>query len=229
MTQLFNAGKVSSLAWHPTIEGRLAFGTDEGRVGIFDTLSLTKPPLLSRTYHKGTVYNIAWGTLPSKEEQLLYSCGGNNILIHDPAALDAEAKNFNHLIESKGEKAQKFPSRTDFQWKTDYSLLAVGNEDGSVEIYSGSSLSLLTIIVAHKKLIQCLKWHPLFTFDSPEPSKYGGWLAVASNDVTIKSKFLISLSRRLVTNISVFHFSFQYSRQQRGVGNILPCRDSEWT
>lgn len=68
----------------------------------------------------------------------------------------------------------------------DFSLLAVGNEDGSVEIYTGRDLSLLMIIVAHKKLIQCLKWHPPFTFQSVEPSKFDNWLAVASNDVNIK-------------------------------------------
>jgi len=27
------------LSWHPTKEGCLAFGTDDGKVGIFDTLS----------------------------------------------------------------------------------------------------------------------------------------------------------------------------------------------
>lgn len=188
---IFKIGKVSALAWHPTVEGRLSFGTDEGRVGIFDTLSPTKPPLLSRTYHKGTVYNLAWATVPSKEGIFLYSCGGSNIFVHDPATLDAEAKNFNRLIEKEGEKSVKFPSRTDFQWKSDYSLLAVGNEDGSVEIYAGANLSLLTIIVAHKKLIQCLKWHPPYTFQNAEPSKYDSWLAVASNDVNIKGIVLL--------------------------------------
>lgn len=81
---------------------------------------------------------------------------------------------------------QKFASRTDFQWKTDFSVLAVGNEDGTVEIYSGKELLLLTIIVAHRKLIQCLRWHPLFTFEKVEDSQYGSWLAIASNDHHIK-------------------------------------------
>lgn len=175
---------MTAVAWHPAVEGRLAFGTDEGRVGIFDTLNTTKPPLLSRTYHKGTVYNLSWGPVPSKEGLLLYSCGGNHVLIHDPAALDAEAKNLNQLIG--GKQGAKFPSRTDLQWKEDFSLLAVGNEDGSVEIYSGRNLALQLIIVAHKKLIQCLRWHPLFTFQSPEASILGNWLAVASNDTSIK-------------------------------------------
>ena len=202
-------GKVTAIAWHPAIEGRLAFGTDEGRVGIFDTLNMTKPPLLSRTYHKGTVYNLAWAPMPSKEDVLfLYSCGGSHILIHDPSALDAEAKNFNRSIDDGDKKAQKFPSRTDIQWKTDYSLVAVGNEDGSVEIYSGRSLSLLLIIVAHKKLIQCLKWHPTFTFQSAEASKMSNWLAVASNDTSIKSiltairfSFMLVLQYLLLKNI----------------------------
>lgn len=174
---------MTSLSWHPSIEGRLAFGTDEGRVGIFDTLA-TKPPLLSRTYHKGTVYNLAWGPVPGKEDPVLFSCGGNIIFIHDPAAFGAEAKNFNSLINDKTVK--KFPSRTELQWNSDLTLLAVGNEDGSVEIYSGLDFSLLTVVIAHKKLIQCLKWHPRFTFQSTEPSSLQSWLAIASNETSVK-------------------------------------------
>lgn len=186
MFPFFFIGKVTALAWHPTVEGRLAFGTDEGRVGIFDTLSLTKPPLLSRTYHKGTVYNIAWGPLPSKEGSFIYSCGGNHILVHDYSSLESEANNFNKLIQSYQEnRSVKFPHRTDFQWNTDCSMLAVGNEDGSVEIYD-PNFKLLTIIVAHKKLIQCLKWHPMFTFNDTNQSKLSNWLAITSNDVAIK-------------------------------------------
>lgn len=222
-------GKVSALAWHPTVEGRLAFGTDEGRVGIFDTLTLSKPPLLSRTYHKGTVYNLAWATLPSKEGLYLYSCGGSNIMVHDPSILDAEAKNFNKLIENKGEKNQKFPSRTEFQWKVDFSLLAVGNEDGSVEIYFGSSLCLLTIIVAHKKLIQCLKWHPPFTFESVEPSKFDSWLAVTSNDVAIKGAYHFAVLILLLTSDFYFYSSFQCGCQQWAVRNILSSSHTKWS
>jgi len=184
-------GKVTALAWHPSVEGLLAFGTDEGRVGIFDTLNVSKPPTLSRTYHKGTVYNLVWAPTPTSKEGVmhLYSCGGSHIFIHDRSALEVEAKNFNVVIGEKQKQIQgKFPSRTDIQWKTDYSLLAVGNEDGSVEIYSGRNFSLLLIIVAHKKLIQCLKWHPLYTFQSTEPSKLGTWLAVTSSDTVIKGK-----------------------------------------
>ena len=175
----------------------MAFGTDEGRVGIFDTLHSAKAPLLSRTYHKGTVYNLAWAPLLDENESalFLYSCGGHHMFIHDAAKLEAEAKNFNRILSvlPDAKKSQQYPSRTEFQWKADYSLLAVGNEDGSVEIYSGSNLCLLTIIVAHKKLIQCLRWHPSFTFQSPEASECGNWLAIASNETSIKGNTLLFL------------------------------------
>ncbi|KAH0629873.1 hypothetical protein JD844_012324 [Phrynosoma platyrhinos] len=52
--------KVTALSWHPTKEGCLAFGTDDGKVGIYDTYS-NKPPQISSTYHKKTVYTLAWG------------------------------------------------------------------------------------------------------------------------------------------------------------------------
>ena len=199
-------GKVTSLSWHPSTEGRLAFGTDEGRVGIFDTLT-TKPPLLSRTYHKGTVYNLTWGPLPGKEGLALFSCGGSIIFIHDPAAFDADAKNFNNLIS--GKPVKKFPSRTELQWNSDISLLAVGNEDGSVEIYSGQDFSLLSVIIAHKKLIQCLKWHPRFTFQSAEPSNLQSWLAVASNETSVKGyifRLFISVFQNFITTFGFDSF-----------------------
>ena len=185
-------GKVTSLSWHPVTEGRLAFGTDEGRVGVFDTLSLSKPPRLSRTCHKGTVYTLGWAPLPSQEGQMalrsnivLYSCGGSNILIHDPSKPEANAVNFNSLVEGG---PSKFPSRTEFQWKADFSMLVVGNEDGSVDIYNaaGSKFVSIGVIVAQKKLIQSLRWHPQFTFQNSEQSKYQTWLAVASNNTQIK-------------------------------------------
>lgn len=31
--------KVTALCWHPTKEGCLAFGTDDGKVGLYDTYS----------------------------------------------------------------------------------------------------------------------------------------------------------------------------------------------
>jgi gem associated protein 5 len=121
---------------------------------------------------------------------VLYSCGGSKIFIHDPSKPEADAVNFNTL--AKGGPS-KFPPRTEFQWKADFSMLAVGNEDGSVDMYSaaGSKFVSIGVIVAHKKLIQSVRWHPQFTFQNSEPSKYQTWLAVASNDTNIKGLIII--------------------------------------
>ena len=57
-----NQGKIMSLSWHPTREGLLGFGTDEGRVGWMDAFSQRyQSPTYSSYQHKGGVYSITWG------------------------------------------------------------------------------------------------------------------------------------------------------------------------
>ena len=51
-----NQAKVMSLAWHPSREGLLAFGTDEGRVGWVEALSSSRVPNISNTQHRNGVY-----------------------------------------------------------------------------------------------------------------------------------------------------------------------------
>jgi hypothetical protein len=48
------------LAWHPTKERLLAYGTSEGRVGIYD-VSPGKQPILFRPFHHRSVYTLCWG------------------------------------------------------------------------------------------------------------------------------------------------------------------------
>jgi gem associated protein 5 len=51
-------GKITSLKWHPTQEGVLAFGTDMGSVGVFDVYN--EKHKLFKSYHKGKIYAIQW-------------------------------------------------------------------------------------------------------------------------------------------------------------------------
>uniref|UniRef100_A0A8C9FAE2 Gem nuclear organelle associated protein 5 n=1 Tax=Pavo cristatus TaxID=9049 RepID=A0A8C9FAE2_PAVCR len=164
--------KVTALAWHPTKEGCLAFGTDDGKVGIFDTLSSSaknKPPQISSTYHKRTVYTLAWGPptspLSSGEEGehpsvTLYSCAGEGIVFqHNPWKLSGEANDINKTIRDTNSIKHKLPARTELSWKPDGKLLALGNEDGSIEIFQAPSLKLLCTIQQHHKLINAIRWH----------------------------------------------------------------------
>ncbi|NXU85189.1 GEMI5 protein, partial [Xiphorhynchus elegans] len=164
--------KVTALSWHPTKEGSLAFGTDDGKVGIFDTLSSSaknKPPQISSTYHKKTVYALAWGPptppLTSGEESeqpsvTLYSCAGEGIVFqHNPWKLNGEANDINKLIRDTNSVKHKLPARTEISWKPDGKLLALGNEDGSIEIFQAPNLKLLCTIQQHHKLINAIRWH----------------------------------------------------------------------
>ncbi|NWT54853.1 GEMI5 protein, partial [Erythrocercus mccallii] len=164
--------KVTALSWHPTKEGFLAFGTDDGKVGIFDTLSTcakNKAPQISSTYHKKTVYTLAWGppTPPlisgEESEQLsvtLYSCAGEGIVFqHNPWKLNGEANDINKVIRDTNSIKHKLPARTEISWKPDGKLLALGNEDGSIEIFQAPNLKLLCTIQQHHKLINAIRWH----------------------------------------------------------------------
>ncbi|NXG30564.1 GEMI5 protein, partial [Dromaius novaehollandiae] len=164
--------KVTALSWHPTKEGCLAFGTDDGKVGIFDTFSSStknKPPQISSTYHKKTVYTLAWGpptpplSFGGEGEQpsvTLYSCAGEGIVFqHNPWKLSGEANDINKVIRETNSIKHKLPAHTEISWKPDGKLLALGNEDGSIEIFQAPNLKLLCTIQQHHKLINAIRWH----------------------------------------------------------------------
>lgn len=72
------------IAWHPEKENLLAFGTAEGRVGVWDTNAVTKPPILLRHYHRHTVYSLGWGPNPIDKNFALYSCGDGELVYYVP-------------------------------------------------------------------------------------------------------------------------------------------------
>uniref|UniRef100_A0A8C3S157 Gem-associated protein 5 n=1 Tax=Chelydra serpentina TaxID=8475 RepID=A0A8C3S157_CHESE len=164
--------KVTALSWHPTKEGCLAFGTDDGKVGMYDTYSSNiknKPPQISSTYHKKTVYTLAWGPpIPplsfggdgDRPSATLYSCAGEGIVLqHNPWKLSGEANDINKVIRDTNSVKYKLPARTEISWKPDGKLLALGNEDGSIEIFQAPNLKLLCTIQQHHKLINAIRWH----------------------------------------------------------------------
>lgn len=72
------------LAWHPEKENLVAFGTDEGRIGIFDTNG-KKPPLLYRQYYRNNVYTLSWAPWPNQPDKYsLFACGDGEIVYYDP-------------------------------------------------------------------------------------------------------------------------------------------------
>ncbi|KAL3879528.1 hypothetical protein ACJMK2_031822, partial [Sinanodonta woodiana] len=183
--------KVTALSWHPVKDGLLAYGTDDGRVGIYDVLS-TKPPNISTTYHRRTVYVVAWGPQcpakgpGSKITYFLYSVGDGVILEHDPFHLTDEAIKVNDIIEeTNGNKGIKFPIRSAISWSPDFAAIAVGNDDGSVEVYQSPDMKLLVVVHVHHKLINVIEWHPYFTMETASGSQYQHWIATGSNEAVV--------------------------------------------
>ncbi|KAK2882258.1 gem-associated protein 5 [Channa argus] len=160
--------KVTALAWHPNREGSLSFGTDDGKVGIYDVFS-NKPPQISSSYHRKTVYTLAWGppvppmsfgAAGGKSPYSLYSCAGEGIILqHDPSKLSGEASDIDKLIRDTNNIQQKLSPHTDLNWKPDGRVVAIGNEDGCIDVYQAPSLKLLCSIQQHHKIINTLRWH----------------------------------------------------------------------
>ncbi|MBN3319146.1 GEMI5 protein, partial [Atractosteus spatula] len=158
--------KVTALSWHPLKEGCLAFGTDDGKIGIYEAYS-SKPPQISSTYHRKTVYTIAWGPpIPplsfgdDRPPVALYSCAGEGVIFqHNPWKLAEEATDVDKVIRDTNSIKHKLSPHTDLSWKPDGKILAIGNEDGSVDIFQAPHLQLFCTIQQHHKIINALCWH----------------------------------------------------------------------
>lgn len=214
--QTFNqkvSGKVMSLSWHPSKDGWLAYGTSDGRIGIQFTCSV-KPPLLFRPFTKDSIYAMEWGpslasiksSFDSAENtegndakakpsnHVLYAVGGGSIAIMDPNKPDyCYDEPFKTVLKSilkpQSLKAKnKSIGLSDLAWKPDFSLLALGDEAGSIHLFcrSKEELHLVASIKVHSSLIQDISWHPqCCASDTSDMSPQANWLASASNDVNI--------------------------------------------
>ncbi|XP_054481337.1 gem-associated protein 5 [Anoplopoma fimbria] len=182
--------KVTALAWHPQKEGSLSFGTDDGKVGIYEVFS-NRPPQISSSYHRKTVYTLAWGppvppmsfgAASGKPSFSLYSCAGEGIILqHDPSKLSGDASDVDKLIRDTNNIKHKLSPHTDLSWKPDGKVVAIGNEDGCIEVYEAPSLRLLCSIQQHHKIINALRWH----HDHNSPPELHCLLASGSSNATV--------------------------------------------
>lgn len=71
--------QVLTVAWHPEKENSIAFGTREGRIGIFYTSKLHHSPILMKPFFSKDVYSVTWGKFrASVTEEMawtLFCCG----------------------------------------------------------------------------------------------------------------------------------------------------------
>ena len=89
--------------------------------------------------------------------KFVFSVGDGNILQHNLFSKE-KAVNINDLIAKANGTSGKVPERTSMAWNLNFSLLAIGNEDGTAGIYSHPHLKQLVQLNGHVKLINCIAW-----------------------------------------------------------------------
>ena len=79
--------KVTAVAWHPAVAGMLAYGTEQGKIGVLLPDESVNRQLGS--LHKGAVYSLSW------DDQTLLSCAHDGIVLMSPVGESdaAEAEN----------------------------------------------------------------------------------------------------------------------------------------
>ncbi len=181
-----NGVKVTALAWHPHQEGTLAFGTNDGRVGVLDAISGNSKFKSFHKRHQGQVYNLAWGPYPraqanGENSPVLYSVGDGKIFVERP---DSPKEDLDTIVSEANGLTRTPLSRTELAFypspPEEAQVVAVGSEDGSVEVLDLRSMKILFTLKTFRKLIESLAWHPRYY--SAVESTMSGWLAVASNE-----------------------------------------------
>uniref|UniRef100_H2YVE0 Uncharacterized protein n=1 Tax=Ciona savignyi TaxID=51511 RepID=H2YVE0_CIOSA len=182
--------KVMSLAWHPTREGLLAFGTEDGKVGVVDVLS-QQTPLISDTYHMKPVYAMSWGpkcyvrstaVTPADSKICLFTCGGEGVVLMHPAIkMNKEGVNVDDIITATND-VTNLPrvNRTEIAWRRDNDVVAIGNDDGSFDVFRAPYLEIIARVKVHSKIINCLAWQ-LHGADGEAQE----WIASGSNSSII--------------------------------------------
>nr|XP_031838451.1 gem-associated protein 5-like isoform X1 [Nomia melanderi] len=164
-------GKIRAISWHPEKENLLAYATEEGRIGVFDTNG-NKPPTLYRQYHRNTVYTIHWGPHPESKQHVLYSCAEGECVYYDP-------------VKPNQEPTSIFKKDcTEFTWKPDFSCLTVGFENGSIS-FLNRKFELCGFAKFSSAMVHCLVWHPESTATDSTYSPLRNYLAVAFESPTI--------------------------------------------
>ena len=95
--------------------------------------------------------------LGNPDYKYVFSVGDGVVLQHNLFSKE-KAINLNDLIAKSNSTTGRAPERTAMAWNLNFSLLAIGNEDGSTGIYSHPHLKQLVQLNGHVKLINCLAW-----------------------------------------------------------------------
>ncbi|GAM19238.1 hypothetical protein SAMD00019534_024130 [Acytostelium subglobosum LB1] len=169
--------KVTALAINPSCPWQLAFGLDDGRVGIYDTDKNNSSFFPGQ--HKKEIYELQWrcivGGSATDQSHKLYSVGNNEVYEWDAKDQDRGFKNINDHIKVHN-KQYKPSNKSEFYWNDDMDALAIATTNGAIEVYD-SGFKLMCTIKNHNGLINRIRWNP--------HKEYKDYFATASLDKTV--------------------------------------------
>ncbi|XP_063823591.1 gem-associated protein 5-like [Ostrinia nubilalis] len=162
-------GKVLTVAWHPTRENLVAFGTAESRIGLLDTSG--KCEKAARTFIpalSGAIYSISWG-----EGNDLYACAGGDLIIYHANKPDEAPSPMSVVVEGKQMEVSFV------RWLPH--AMVCGSNTGCVAVLSPRApYDVQAAHLAFSKMIHTVDWHPHQTSNSSEDSPYKNLIAVCS-------------------------------------------------
>ena len=212
--------KVTALCWHPTDETKLAFGLDDGAVGIYTLAGGTGADghvhKMFDGQHRGTVFALVWPAAASgsgsgggrgggdDKDPPVYSAGADGHVfrwtkkkVMDVDSLILAGQGRLHEGTSGGAKSH-VTQRSCVAFSADSQKVALGNADGSVEVYltdqpaspgaaagngnQSTGWRLVRVYHEHSALVYTLVWGHA-NADWPEEQE---WLASGSEDCTIR-------------------------------------------
>lgn len=142
---------VSALAWHPENENLLAFGTVEGRVGIYDANKTQNVPTTLQPFTGKEIYSLLWCNLT------------DNLNKSKMALLAVSADQFVYIYDSKDKKspAITIPIKNASAVSTNGTLLAVGRQTGEFLICQlNEQFTKIWEERVFDKYVCCLAWNP---------------------------------------------------------------------
>ncbi|XP_045533959.1 gem-associated protein 5 [Papilio machaon] len=172
-------GKVLTVAWHPTKENLLAFGTAEARVGLIDANGKTeRPARVLLPALSGGVYSLCWG----EEDQLLAAANGE-LVVYSTSKPDQPPQSIKVCVEGAQWAVSCVRARARARARAQCGLLAVGSSDGAVAVTSAAPhCTALAANYIYTKVIYNVEWHPEQTSEANEESQYKNLIAVSSLD-----------------------------------------------
>lgn len=111
-----------ALAWHPVNENLLSFGTNEGRVGVFNIGKIGCPPDLIKNFNAKDLYSMCYSVDADSNKCILYVPNGKNLMMFD----ENSYKNDEH-------KAIEF-KETISSVSVNANYVAVGFSEGTLKI-----------------------------------------------------------------------------------------------